>query len=101
MKLTTFSVRKALINNQIVLTKFSQVKMQERGYSKNDLIKCIWTGEIIDIRVHAGKLRGVMEGLDAHNNPIVCVIGESEQDSGHLKVFNLFPQILENYKRVI
>lgn len=75
--------------------------MQKRGYSKNDLIKCIWTGEIINIHVHAGKLRGVMEGLDAHNNPIVCVIGEDGSNSDLFKVFNLFPQIKENYKRVI
>ncbi|MGE7843559.1 hypothetical protein ACQKNX_22620 [Lysinibacillus sp. NPDC093712] len=101
MKLNANTVRKALINNQIVISKYVQGKIDKRGYSKRDLIKCIWTGEITNNQVCAGKLRVVLEGLDAHDNAVVCIIGMNEKDSKQLKIFNLFPPISEDYKRVI
>lgn len=101
MKLTIINIRKALVNNQIVLSGFVQVKMQDRGYSKRDAIKCIWTGEITNIQVQESKLRVTLEGMDAHGNPVVCVIGVNDTDSQQLKIYNLFPPIIEDYKRVI
>lgn len=101
MKLSLFNVRKALINNQIVLSKYVHEKIHRRGYSKRDLIKCIWTGEITNNHVSTGKLRVVLKGLDAHNNPVICIIGVNEKDAKQLKIFNLFPPISEDYKSVI
>ncbi len=101
MKLTIINVRKALVNNQIILCKFVQDKMLQRGYSKRDVIRCIWTAEITGIQVHSGMLRVVLEGLDAHDNPIVCVIGKNHINKAQLKIYNLFPPTNETYRRVI
>ncbi|TBV85436.1 hypothetical protein [Lysinibacillus sp. OL1] len=101
MKLTIINVRKALVNNQIVLSKFVQDKMLQVGYSKRDVIKCIWTAEITDVQVHKGILKVILEGLDAHDNPIVCVIGKNHKNHKQLKIYNLFPPTNESYRRVI
>lgn len=76
------SIRKSLLNKEILLSSHAYKRMHERGYSEHDIIQCILNGKIISTNRGYDKvlreytLCFVLEGKDFSGNPMVCVISQ-------------------------
>lgn len=103
--LTEKDIRKAFLNNYLILSAHAQEKMSLRGYSKRDLISLIWTGERTELQFQRNSFKAIIEGFDSSNNPICMVVGcssiEKFQKDKQLKIITVFPPIKEKFLRRI
>ncbi|MFJ7890521.1 DUF4258 domain-containing protein [Lysinibacillus xylanilyticus] len=103
--LTEKDIRKAFLNNSLILSAHAQEKMLFRGYNKRDLISLIWTGERTELQYQRNSFKAVIEGFDSSNNPICMVVGSSSLDNfikqKNLKIITVFPPIKEKFLRRI
>lgn len=104
--LTEKDVRKAFMNNSLVVSAHTQDGMQQRGYTKRDLIALTWNGVRTELQFHNGiSYKAVIEGLDSSNNPICMVVGvhslEEYKATKQLHIVTVFPPTKEKFIRKV
>lgn len=82
-------IRKSLFRGTILLSDHTLKRMQQRGYHKGDLIRCIMSGHLIERQVSSHRqYRYVVQGVDDSNNPIVCVF---QKEGKGFRVITVMP----------
>lgn len=94
-------IKKAMLQERVRISKHALESMQKRGYSKRDLIACIWTGEVTSHQFHRNSMRATVEGKDTDRLPIVVIVGRDHQDLSRLAIITVFPPIKKRFKRVV
>jgi hypothetical protein len=72
----------------IIMGSHTKQRLNERGYSKGDIVSAIFTGEIVE-RQGANKV--AIAGRDKDNNPIVIVV--AKQTELFYKLVTVMPPI--------
>lgn len=101
MLLSIKEIRKSLMTQGLELSAHVQEEMIKRGYTKRDLIQCVWNGEVTEIQCHHGKLKALIEGSDIDGCPMCIVVGFSPREIDLLALVTAFPPIKKKFKRVI
>lgn len=104
--LTEKDVRKSFMNNLLVVSSHTQDGMQQRGYTKRDLIALTWNGVRTELQFHNGiSYKAVIEGFDSCNNPICMVVGvhslEEYKTTKLLHIITVFPPTKEKFIRKV
>ncbi len=94
-------IKKALLQSNIRLTTHVMQRIEQRGYTRSDLIACIMSGEITSIQPHRNKVCAVIEGLDTDGLPMVIVVGYDLTRKALFAIVTAMPPIDEKFKRVI
>jgi len=100
-QLSMKEIRKALQRNGVLISKHAIRKMVKRGYTKKDLLSCIWTGERTKLQFHKGNYKARIEGLDVDGLPIVCILAVDHKNKSYLNIVTVFPPIMNKFKRVV
>lgn len=94
-------IKTRLLMEKVRITNHAIGRMKKRGYTKSDLISCIFTGTITKKQNFAGKIRFVIEGTDTDRLPIIIVVSKDLITTGNLAVVTVFPPLKNNFKRVV
>lgn len=101
-------LKKALVGGKgyIRLGKHSKERLQERGYYEKDILNCLETGKIPEIkegynhRLNKKCKNITLEGLDSDGNPMVVIFSE-EADYSYTVVTVIPPTDKRRFERVI
>lgn len=68
-------IKKVLMsgNGKIIVGTHTRKRLNKRGYSKGDIVSCIFNGAIVE---HQGASKVAIAGYDKDQNPIVVVIAK-------------------------
>lgn len=95
------AIRKSLHCSEVRLTNHALKQMDKRGYTKKDLLCCIWMGERTELQFHRSQYKAVIEGVDSDGLPITCIVCIDGKDKRYLAIITVFPPIKNKFKRVI
>lgn len=104
--LTEKDIRKAFMNNLLVVSSHTHDGLLQRGYTRKDLIALTWNGVRTELQLHSGvAYKALIEGYDSFNNPICMVVGihslEEYYETKQLKIITVFPPTKEKFLRRI
>jgi hypothetical protein len=80
MKNKLKEIKKILMSGAGIIRISSHTKrrMDQRGYSKADLVAAIMNGQIVEVQYERQTFNYIIQGKDQDHNPIVVVIAENK-----------------------
>ncbi|RKJ74879.1 DUF4258 domain-containing protein [Butyricicoccus sp. 1XD8-22] len=100
-KITIEKLREKLFLRKVKVLSHSLKRMQERGYTNEDVRHAILYGEITHKQRMQGQNRYVVESFDTDFNPIVLIVTIDRDEPEYYSVVSVMPPIKEKFKRRI
>lgn len=75
-------------HGKIIMSSHAKVQMGKRGYTKGDVVCCLFNGKVIERQLY-NKI--VVQGKDRSSNPMVVVI--AEMGGRTFKIVTVMPPI--------
>lgn len=94
-------IKKSLLAGRIRVTDHAMKRINKRGYTRSDIISCIWNGEKTKNQFFEGQLTVVVEGVDVDGYPIVIIVGKDHLNKNNLAIVTVLPPIDTKFKRTI
>lgn len=85
------NIKKALLEGKVRLSPHTLEKILERGYSKRDILSCIWSTNEIENQNISGQLRLKISGFDSNEQMMVVIIARDQRKIDGLCVITAFP----------
>lgn len=99
--ITMKKLQEKLHLRKVKVLSHSLIRMDERGYTSDDLRNAIFYGEITEKQFMYGQKRYVVESFDTDFNPIVLIVTIDRDDPDFYAVVSVMPPIKEKFKRRI